>query len=203
MAGSSVGSEIRKAVYAATGTGPLLQRDYAAVFRADDCSPESVAKLVRERFVDFGPPETAAFKHEGTDKQTLEVGDELSIRIGGIMPCQVRVVHIDDLSLTLRTLDGHPEAGRISFKAGRDSEGRLTFQIRSRARSGGWIHYVGFLVLGRSMQARCWIRFIGRVVTTCGGKFDGPIRVRTSRVEQEESDCCGTDASTFDLNPGA
>ena len=203
MSGVSIGEEARRAVYAVTGTGPLFQRDYVGLLRGGSCSPEALALLVRERFVEFGPPETAAFEHEGGDGKPLEVGDELAIRIGGVMPCRVRVVHVDDVSLTLRTLDGHPEAGRISFKADRDEQGRMRFQIRSRARSGGILHYLGFLLLGRSMQARCWIRFIGRVAQACGGTLDGPIRVKTSRVDQGEADCCGPDRSTFDCDPGA
>ncbi len=202
MSDVSIGSEVGKVVYAATGTGPLLQRDYMGVLEGGSCSPESLAKLVRERFVEFGPPETAAFEHQGGEGKPLKVGDELSIRIGGIMPCRVRVVEVDDVSLTLRTLDGHPEAGRITFKAGRNPEGRITFQIRSRARAGGLIHYLGFLMLGRTMQARCWIRFIGRVARACGGSLAGPVRVKTSRADEVPSDCGGDSHSTFACDSG-
>src|SRR5436305_10507311 len=117
MNDASVQSKEQDVAYAATGTGPLLKRDYLGVIRDGTCSPESLARMVRERFVEFGPPETAAFEHDGGSKGApLEVGDELAIRIGGLVPCRVRVVHVDDTSLTLRTLSGHPEAGRITFK---------------------------------------------------------------------------------------
>ncbi|WP_435018304.1 DUF1990 family protein [Tundrisphaera sp. TA3] len=197
MSGATVKSEDKELVYASAGSGPMFQRDYAGTIEGGTCSPEALAAMVRERFVEFGPPETAAFEMVGGAGRCLKVGDELAIRIGGFMPCRVRVVHMDDLSLTLRTLAGHPEAGRISFKAGRDDQGRVTFQIRSRARSGGMIHYLGFLLLGRSMQARCWIRFIGRVAEACGGRLAGPVRVRTERVEERPSDCEGHECSTF------
>jgi len=203
MNDASVKSKDQDVAYAATGTGPLLQRDYLGVIRDGSCSPEALAKMVRERFVEFGPPETAAFEHSGGEGKPLAVGDELSIRIGGFMPCRVRVVHVDDLSLTLRTLDGHPEAGRITFRAGREAGGRLTFQIRSRARSGGLIHYLGFLLVGRAMQARCWIRFIGRVAEACGGRLEGPVRVKTSKAEQEPADCGDCDHPTFNGRSGA
>lgn len=202
MSGVSTGSEPSKPVYAAAGTGPLLQRDYVGILQGGACSPESLAKLVRERFAEFGPPETAAFKSAQRPGKPLDEGDELDIWIGGFVPCKVRVVQVDDVSLTLRTLDGHPEAGRITFKAGRDDKGRLTFQIRSRARSGGILHYVGFLLLGRSMQARCWIRFIGRVAAGCGGTLVGPVRVKTAKVEQQAADCAGNDCSTFACESG-
>jgi len=197
MSGTSIATEVRDVIHAATGTGPLLQRDYVAALSGGPCSPEDLARLLRERFVEFGPRETAAFERKGGEGP-LKVGDEMDIKIGGVMPCRVRVVQVDDLCLTLRTLCGHPEAGRISFKAGRDEQGRVTFHIRSRARSGGLLHFLGFLVLGRTMQARCWIRFIGRLADACGGRLDGPVRVRTSRVPAGPDDGEGPDRSTFD-----
>ena len=127
----------------------------------------------------------------------MKVGDELEIRISGVLPCKVCVVHADGRSLTLRTLDGHPEAGRITFGAGRDEQGRLTFRIRSRARAGGLLHYLGFLLMGRVMQGRCWIRFIGCVADASGGKLVGPIRVTTERVEEEPADCGEPHLPTF------
>jgi len=203
MSGATLKSEGKKAAYAASGSGPLFQRDYSGILEGGPCSPEELAKIVRERFVDCAPPETAAFQRADDRGKPLEVGDELKIRIGGFMPCEVRVVQIDDTTLTLRTLEGHPEAGRISFKAGRDDQGRLTFQIRSRARSSRLVHLLGFLLLGRAMQARCWIRFIGRVGEVCGGRLAGPVRVQTRKVEEDVSDCEGSDLSTFDCPSGA
>jgi hypothetical protein len=202
MGGVSVGSELRKIAYAKAGTGPLFERDYLGVIEGAGCDPEGLAKHVREHFVDLAPPETAGFQHPDGEGAALKVGDELRIRIGGFLPCCVRVVHADARSLTLRTLDGHPEAGRITFGAGRDERGRLTFRIRSRARSGGLLHFLGFLLMGRAMQARCWIRFIGRVAESCGGKLAGPVRVRTERAEEETADCGGPDLPTFTCDAG-
>jgi hypothetical protein len=197
MSGVSVGSDESEVVNAASGSGPLLQREYSGVIEGTDISPEELAKLVRERFTELAPGETAAFARAEGGRAPLKVGDELKIRIGGSMPCGVRVVHVDDVSLTLRTLEGHPEAGRVSFGAGRDDQGRLTFRIRSRARSGGLLHYVGFLLMGRAMQARCWIRFIGRAAEICGGRLAGPVRVSTSKVAEEPADVGGPDLPTF------
>jgi hypothetical protein len=197
MAGVSADSAEQKVIHAASGAGPLLQREYSGVIEGTDISPEELAKLVRERFTEMAPRETANFKRSDNGRAPLKVGDEFKIRIGGFMPCQVRVVHVDDVSLTLRTLEGHPEAGRVSFMAGRDDQGRLTFRIRSRARAGGLIHYVGFLLMGRAMQARCWIRFIGRAAELCGGRLAGPVRVSTSRVAEEPADVGGPDLPTF------
>ena len=198
MSGISIESEIQKVVHAANGSGPLFQRDYSATIEGSPMAPRDLAQYVRRHFVELAPPETAAFELAEGETEPLKVGDELKIRIGGVMPCGVRVVQVDDVTLTLRTLAGHPEAGRISFRAGRDEQSRLTFAIRSRARSGGLLHYVGFLLMGRTMQARCWIRFIGRVAQASRGRMVGPVRVRTAREPVGPHDCDGPDHSTFD-----
>jgi hypothetical protein len=204
MGDASIGSELRKIAYARAGAGPLLERDYLGVITDTRCEPEDLARRVREQFAALAPPETAHFQHpEGRRGEPLEVGDELKIRIGGLFPCCVRVVAVDRLSLTLRTLAGHPEAGRITFGAGRDDQGRLTFRIRSRARAGGLLHYLGFFLLGRAMQARCWIRFIRKLAHDCGGRLAGPIQVRTDRVAEEPADCGGPDLPTFTCGGGA
>ena len=198
MGGSvSVKAELRKIAYAAAGCGPLFQRDYCGVIEGSEWTPETLGEEVRTHFVDFAPAETAAFQRPDGEGAPLKVGDELEIRISGVLPCKVRVVHADERSLTLRTLDGHPEAGRITFGAGRDGQGRLTFRIRSRARAGGLLHYLGFLLMGRVMQGRCWIRFIGCVADASGGRLFGPIRVTTERVDEEPADCSAPDLPTF------
>jgi hypothetical protein len=197
METTSVKSDIKGIAYAAAGSGPLLQREYLGVIEGSDRTPEAVAEEVRKHFVNFAPKETAAFQCPGREGKALAVGDEIKVHISGILPCQVRVVHCDDRSLTLRTLEGHPEAGRITFGAGRDEQGRLTYRIRSRARAGGLLHYLGFLFMGRTMQARCWIRFIGCVAEAVGGRLVGPIHVSTERVEEEPADCGEPHLPTF------
>lgn len=186
-----------EAVPAAAGAGPLLERDYSAAIVGTRFSPEQMGALIREHFVEFAPPETASFRCEGDEKRPLEVGDEMNIRITLRGHCKVRVVHHDTRSMTLCTLEGHPEAGRISFGACRDADGRLMFRILSRTRASGMLNYLGYLFIGKQMQSRCWIRFIDRVASKCGGRVDGRIRVRTRKVAEEPGDRDECDTPTF------
>jgi hypothetical protein len=196
---AGVEREVREVVCAVQGAGPLLERDYSAAIAAADCTPEDVGMKLRTDFEEFAPPETAVFRRagEGRARSPLEVGDELEIRIALRGLCRVRVVHADDRSLTLRTLKGHPEAGRITFGAGRDDRGRLTFRIVSRTRASGLLNYMGYLLLGKQLQSRCWIRFIDRVAASCGGRVAGRIRVRTRRVDECAGDRGEEDSPTF------
>ena len=61
----------------------------------------------------------------------------MHVHMRGIGDFGVVVSHVEDGSFTLRTLEGHPEAGRITFGASRDAAGHLVLRIRSRARLRG------------------------------------------------------------------
>ncbi|HEX8202599.1 MAG TPA: hypothetical protein VF590_19125, partial [Isosphaeraceae bacterium] len=90
-----------------------------------------------------------------------------------------------------------PEAGRITFGADRDEQGRLRFRIRSRTRASGVMNYVGYLLMGKQMQSRCWIRFIDKVAEACGGRIVGRVRVRTRKAAEEPGDRDVLEAPTF------
>ncbi len=198
MATETAAEEVRDLQYASEGTGPLLQRDYWAAFRGVDRSPEQVIEAVRSRFCDFAPPETAAFRLCGEDCDgPLDLGSEMEIHIRPLALCRVRVVHRDERSLTLRTLAGHPEAGRITFGSYRDDAGTLAFRIRSRTRQAGLLHYLGFLLIGKQMQSRCWIKFIGRLAEILGGQVEDTIHVRTRTTRDRPADWGAADEPTF------
>lgn len=176
-------------VFASQGYGPLLEREYLAVIEGSTLAPEQIAERVRSHFVSFAPAETARFCCQSRGEgESLRVGDVLDIELSLVGTCSVRVVHLDDLSMTLRTKQGHPEAGRITFSAGKDPHGLTNFRIRSRTRANGLMNFAGFLLLGKQMQARCWINFIGNVAEAVGGRVLDAVKVRTRVVEERPAD---------------
>ncbi|MHC5544134.1 DUF1990 family protein, partial [Singulisphaera rosea] len=98
--------ETSNALCAGAGFGPLFERDYTGTIVDASCSPEDVIRNLRKHFADFAPAETAAFDRPDGQERPLEVGDELNIQIALVGRCKVRVVHVDDCSMTLRTLCG-------------------------------------------------------------------------------------------------
>jgi hypothetical protein len=171
---------------AAEGTGPLLQRDYWAVIDNCRCRPSEVVTTVASRFPEFAPDEIVVFdrdrdraRHSGQ----LDVGDELDIQIRLAGAARVRVVHTCPCSLTLATLKGHPEAGRITFGAYRNDAGAVIFHIRSRARSSSFMAYLGFLVGGNPMQTETWTGFVNAVALTCGDGVSGEIHAETTALD--------------------
>ena len=140
------------------------------------------------KFPDFPPPHLVEFRLSEGCEGPLEVGDELDIDIRLAGSCAVRVVHRDANSLTLGTLEGHPEAGRITFGAYRNERGDVVFHIRSRARSSGLTKYLEFLAGGDPMQTNTWVDFINAVAMTVGSGIVDGIRVEQNQVDDEDDD---------------
>jgi hypothetical protein len=170
------------------GVGPLMQRDYWAVIDGCRCRPSEIVELVASRFPELPPPDVVVFEREQSDGEpgVLDVGDELNIQIRLAGPARVRVVHTCPCSITLATLKGHPEAGRITFGAYRDDDGRVIFHIRSRARSSSMFNYLGFLAGGDPMQTSTWTDFVNNVAVTCGTGVVGQVYATTRVLEPGE-----------------
>jgi hypothetical protein len=97
------------------GAGRLLQRDYWAIIRDCRYGPRDLARTVRERFWDFPPQELVRFTRADGTTDPLDVGDEMDVEIRMAGTFRVRILHADDNSITIGTIKGHPEAGRITF----------------------------------------------------------------------------------------
>ena len=102
--------------------------------------------------------------------------------------CAVTVIHEDDQSLTLGTLVGPPEAGRITFGSYRNAADDVIFHIRSRARSTTAIKRLGFLAIGDAMQTNTWTDFIRNVASLAGASIAGAIHADTESVEELPAD---------------
>ena len=96
------------------------------------------------------------------------------------------------IAITLGTVGGHPEAGRITFGAYPNERGDVIFHIRSRARSSSATRYAGFLTAGESMQTNTWTDFIDRLAHTVGEGIVGAIQVETQEIDEEEDEAIET-----------
>jgi len=175
---------------ASAGSGPLLQRDYWAVIASCRLSPSEVTDLVARDFCAIAPEALVRFQRcdVAPAAHALEVGDELAVSIRAAGDCRVRVIHRDRNSLTLGTLEGHPEAGRITFGAYRNEPGDVIFQIRSRARASSGVRYAGFVAVGEPMQTTAWTDFIDRLAHIAGDGVIGAIHAETREVDDEPED---------------
>lgn len=168
------------------GAGKLLQRDYWAIIGDCGLGPREVAGLVRERFWDFPPSSLVKFNRCDGGIDPLEVGDEMDVEIRMAGTFRVRVLHSDENSVTIGTIKGHPEAGRITFGAYRNSRKDVIFHIRSLARSGSRMTLLGFKALGEAMQTNTWTDFIKAVAAASGQGVLGEIRAETAELDDAD-----------------
>lgn len=182
---------------AAEGAGPLLQRDYWGLIRNCKSSPAALMDLVATRFGEFAPEELCVFERSCSPGTPLSHGEEVGVRIPGAGNCQVRVIHRDRQSFTLATLPGHPEAGRITFGAYRNDHGDVIFHIRSRARSGSTVMYMGFWTGGEAMQTNTWTDFVNAVALTAGEGIIGFIHAETTVMEEQHESADDVQGPTF------
>lgn len=165
------------------GTGRLLQRDYWAIIGDCRLGPKDVARLVKERFWEFPPEELVHFARVDGTTGPLDVGDEMDVEIRMAGTFRVRILHADDNSITIGTIKGHPEAGRITFGAYRNPRRDVIFHIRSMARSGSRMTLIGFKALGEAMQTNTWTDFIKSVAGVAGQGVLGEIRAETKECD--------------------
>lgn len=166
------------------GAGPLLQRDYWAVLSECPLPPAGVMAHVKSHFCELPPSSLVHFAApDGLHKDSV-----LDIRIAPAQSCRVRVLHENELSLTLGTLAGHPEAGRITFGAYRNDAGDVIFHIRSRARSASTLKRMGFLAIGDAMQTNTWADFISNTAVAVGAHIPEGIHADTQEVEELAED---------------
>jgi hypothetical protein len=168
---------------ATAGAGPLLERDYWAELEGCSLKPTELMAHVKSRFCEFPPAELVEFVAASLDENA-----EIDILIRPAQLCRVRVVHADAQSLTLGTLAGHPEAGRITFGAYRHSRGAVIFHIRSRARAASTTSLLGFLAVGEAMQTTTWTDFINNLAVSVGARIVGAIHAETRHVEDTADD---------------
>jgi hypothetical protein len=195
-AGGKSEEERQPVLHAPEGAGPLFQRDYVLTVEGSRLSPAEVIRLLAEDFARFSPEELAEFSRP---EHPLAAGDTLRVDIRGAGLCGVTITRLDEGALTMRTLEGHPEAGRITFGAECTEDGRLILRIRSRARASSPARWLGWEVAGKHLQSLIWIRFLERLAEATGGRPLGDIIMEMEEVPETAADRGDSEEPTFVL----
>lgn len=165
------------------GHGPLFHRRYSVVIARPKLSAEALMGQIKADVAAFAPRLLADFKKTKGAEDVMRPGDEYHITILGPWNGSVRVIEETPTSFTLITLEGHPEAGEISFSLDPHPSrpGTLCFEICSWARSRDMI--VGLTYkeagVGKEMQKNAWVAFCERVAEASGGRQVGEATVVT------------------------
>ena len=74
---------------------------------------------------------------------------------GGLVSTGVLVLYSDDLSFTLMTPQGHPEAGWVTFSA-READSVIEMQIQGLASASDPVYELAFRIAGSKFQETIW-----------------------------------------------
>jgi hypothetical protein len=157
----------------------MLHRSYAVRIVDSALSPAGLVEMVADK-LNQASPEMAVFRKTRGAKGPLRQGDEFLVRMPGPWDGPVRVVHRDDTSFRLATLEGHLEAGEIEFRASLADEA-LRFEIESWARAGDRMADLLYnkLRLAKEIQLNMWSHFCVRTAALAGGRPRGGVTIHT------------------------
>jgi hypothetical protein len=171
------------------GVGILFHRSYWVEIERPKLNPKALIKQVQSDVGAFSPQLLANFKKVKGHPTTMQPGDEYDITILGPWNGSVRVVEVTATSFTFVTLDGHPEAGQITFSARQSSTTphALRFEIHSWARSRDMLVSLGYHEgkIGKVIQENAWVTFCERVVKASGGTQIGKVEVETEERDDD------------------
>ena len=166
----------RRVIGALQGFGQLWQKTYTLRLEGAEVTPEEVVALWKREFPDFHPPESRFYPSlEGVEPGEIML---INASVQG-MPVYtgVMVLYSDDVSFTVMTAEGLPEAGWNTFSA-YEEDGVTVVQIQSLARASDPIYEVGFRLFGSTAQEKIW----GHVLSNLAERFGVRGRVRLERA---------------------
>jgi hypothetical protein len=169
------------------GAGPLFHRRYRTRIRDSRLDAEGLIEKLGADPNQASPTKFARFQLVNGERGRLTVGDEYVVRMPGPWDGPVRVVEVGPSSFRLATLRGHLEAGQIEFRARKDGDTGLVFEIESWARSSSPLVNLLYhrLRMAKEVQAHMWISFLERVVKLAGGRMTGGVELETERIDLE------------------
>jgi hypothetical protein len=153
------------------GFGQLWQKTYQVRLENLSTSPAEVVSMWKSKLPQYMPDNSRFYPSLSGVKpgEILLINATLPGLPGG-MPVStgVMILYADDVSFSVMTPEGHPEAGFNTFSAYTD-EGVTIAQIQSLARANDPIFEFGFRFLGGAkQQERIWQHVLTQLATDFG-----------------------------------
>ena len=136
------------------GFGPMWQKTYLLPINKPGLQPHDVMTTVKQHLPEFQPPQNRFYP----SSKGIKAGEIVLIDSstpGGIVSTGVLVLYADDLSFTLMTPQGHPEAGWVTFSA-RKREDVIEMQIQGLASAADPLYELAFRMAGSKFQETIW-----------------------------------------------
>lgn len=167
------------------GVGKLKRRRFRVDIHGPRVDATALMLGVRERFGDIVPFDSAA---EPGTPTTITDGSTLTMSLPGRGHVQVRVEQVTEHSFTLATLEGHPLAGVVRFRA-EDVDGDvIRFTIDVIERPASRLDQLSMMLVGSAAQGRTWTNTAESVVETAGGTAPDGVDEESWSLDDDEAE---------------
>jgi Domain of unknown function (DUF1990) len=166
------------------GTGPIFHRTYEIELQETTLDDTDVMQLLQRNFAELAPSFLARFEKTNGRAEQMRIGDEYEITMLGPWNGMVRVLDVTPTSFTLGTLDGHPEAGHITFSVGNNGAATRVVRIESwaRARDAAVATAYDTLGIGKQVQTEAWITFLQRLAALAGAGARPEVQITDEEI---------------------
>jgi uncharacterized protein YbjT (DUF2867 family) len=169
----------------AEGVGRLQRRRFVVDIHGSRLSGTALLDRFRDRFASIVPFEAAA---EPGSPQSIELDATLTLQLPARGHVQVRVEQLDERSVTLVTLEGHPLAGIVRFRSEDRSGDAVRFTIDVVERAASRVDQLSMALIGSAAQRRTWMRTAENVVTESGGTAPGGVEEESWSLDDEAAE---------------
>ena len=169
-----------------SGVGELTHRCYEVEVPRATFTRQTLIQAIELRMCELPPAGLADFEKSSGSAARMTVGDEYDITMLGPWNGRVRVAEVTDASFTLVTLDGHPEAGHITFSVEdvptQPSVLKVRIESWARARDEAAQAAYDTLNVGRRVQTEVWVTFLQRVAEFTGSTAVPEVDIRSEAL---------------------
>lgn len=153
------------------GFGQLWQKTYKIKLEGVNVSPEEVVSLWKAKLPELMPGDSRFYPSiSGVKPGEIVLINATLPGIPGGMPVStgVMILYADEVSFSVMTPEGHPEAGFNTFSS-YEEDGVTVAQIQSLARANDPIFELGFRLLGGAkQQEKIWHHVLSRLSEEIG-----------------------------------
>lgn len=166
------------------GVGRMERKRFWADISNAKMSNAELMSVFREHVSDIMPVEFAA---EPDVPTAAHKGTTLTGAIPARGNIQVRVEEETPESVTFATVEGHPLAGIVTFRAENADIG-TRFTVEVHARAANIFDWIALKTVGSAMQNQNWKEVVERVIELSGGQAPEGVQSISEKLSEEDAE---------------
>lgn len=171
------------------GVGTMERKRFQVEIDRPKHDAVALMKQVREHINDVMGIE---FSAEPGAPEEVEQNATLTGAIPGRGHVQVRAAEVEHNEMTFLTVEGHPLAGAVTFRAADLPDKAVRFTVEVNARAANFLDWVALRTVGQPMQNANWRTVATRVAELSGGKQRGEINETSETLSEGEAERTST-----------